>query len=168
MSIINRGILCDIIDPMNKTSAGILIYRETDAGIEFLLAHPGGPFWKSKDEGAWSILKGENSADEELLKTAQREFNEETGFVPPENLIELGSVIQKNGKTVYAWAGEGEYDVSKSKSNTFEMEWPPKSGKKISVPEIERVEYFDIHAAKIKINPAQAAFIDRLMDKLTL
>ena len=156
------------MEKMKKVSAGILIYRKIGNKIEVLLAHPGGPFWVKEDVGIWSIPKGEVSDGEEVLETSKREFKEETGFITPRNLIELGSVVQKNGKIIYAWAAEGDFDTKKSESNTFKMEWPPKSGKKIDVPEIDRVEYFDVSTAKTKINPAQIELIDRLENILKI
>lgn len=153
---------------MVKISAGILTYRKVGDKIQVLLAHPGGPFWKNKDDGTWTVPKGEVAQGEEMIKTARREFNEETGFIAPDNLIELGNITQKSGKIVYAWAAQGDFDTVKFKSNTFEMEWPPKSGKKITVPEVAQVEYFDADTAKIKINPAQAELIERLEKKLNM
>lgn len=149
---------------MAKTSAGILIYRRKPH-LQVLLAHPGGPFWWDKDEDAWSIPKGEVEEDEDLLGAAKRELKEELGFIPEGDYIELGSVTQKGGKTVYAWAVE--YQIPDNyifESNTFEIEWPPNSGKKESFPEIDRIEYFGPFEAKKKINPAQTEFINRLID----
>ena len=152
---------------MNKISAGILVYRKVGGRTEVLLGHPGGPFWSKKDEASWSIPKGEADEDKDYLKTAKREFKEETGFdVSDRKLTDIGSVTYKNGKVVYAWACEANFDTSKSKSNMFEMEWPPHSGKKISVPEIDKTEYFEIGTALKKINPAQSEFIEHLQQKI--
>ena len=147
------------------TSAGILAYR-TKGELEVLLAHPGGPYWVGKDEGAWTIPKGELDGDEPEV-AARREFEEETGHrVPGGELVDLGTVIQKSGKVVHAWAVEGDLDPETLESNEFEMEWPPRSGKTQSFPEIDRLEWFDAATAKMKINPAQAELIDRLESHL--
>ncbi len=149
---------------MAKTSAGILIFRRKP-NLQLLLAHPGGPYWMNKDEGAWTIPKGEIEEGEELLKAAKRELKEELGFIPEGDYLELGSVRQKGGKTVFAWAVEYKIpDDYIFESNWFEMEWPPKSGKTEWFPEIDRIEYFTPFEAKKKINPAQAEFITRLID----
>lgn len=149
---------------MSKISAGILLYHRKPH-LQVLLAHPGGPYWQNKDVGAWSIPKGEVEEGEELLDAAKREFEEELGFVPEGCFIELGSVKQKGGKTVYCWAVEFQIpDDFMFAPNHFEMEWPPKSGKKETFPEIDRIEYFGPFEAKKKINPAQAIFINRLID----
>ncbi len=147
---------------MPKISAGILLYRRHDGLLQVLLVHPGGPFWSKKDEGAWTIPKGEVADGEELLQTALREFEEETGVKPIGKLIPLTPIKQKAGKTVHAWAVEGNLDPSAVKSNTFKMEWPPKSGKYAEFPEIDRAEFFDVVAARKKINPAQIGFIAEL------
>lgn len=149
---------------MAKTSAGILIFRRKP-NLQLLLAHPGGPYWINKDEGAWSIPKGEIEEGEELLSAAKRELKEELGFIPDGKYIELGSIKQKGGKTVHGWAVE--YVIPDDyifESNWFEIEWPPKSGKTEWFPEIDRIEYFTPFEAKKKINPAQAEFIIRLID----
>ncbi|MEO8406358.1 MAG: NUDIX domain-containing protein [Chitinophagaceae bacterium] len=152
---------------MKKKSAGILLYRMNNKEIEVLLVHPGGPFWKNKDEGSWTIPKGEADDDnEELLATAIREFEEETGTALKGNFIELTPVKQKSGKLVYAWAIKGDLNEKKITSNTFEIEWPPKSGKMQSFPEIDRAEWFIIKQAKEKINAAQVALLDELIDKV--
>lgn len=145
-----------------KQSAGILLYRITKKKLEVLLVHPGGPFWKNKDEGAWSIPKGEFEKEEDPLKAAIREFKEETGFALSGEFIPLNPIKQKSGKQVRAWAVEGDIDVAKISSNEFELEWPPKSGKRISVPEIDKAGWFDINAGKIKILEAQKALLDEL------
>ncbi len=145
-----------------SSSAGILLYRRT-GGLEVLLAHPGGPLWARKDEGAWSIPKGEMDEGEDRQAAACREFLEETGHgVPPGPLVDLGSVTQRGGKVVHAWAIEGDLDASLLRSNTFEMEWPPRSGRTATFPEIDRFEWFRPADARRKINPAQAELIDRL------
>jgi predicted NUDIX family NTP pyrophosphohydrolase len=147
-----------------RLSAGILLWRRRGDGIEVLLGHPGGPFFAKKDAGVWSVLKGEpdvGEADLELL--ARREFEEETGHVPPEGpTIDLGEIRQSGGKVVRCWAIEGDLDPADAVSNTFEMEWPPRSGRMQEFPEIDRVAWFEPAAARTKINAAQAAFLDRL------
>ena len=147
-------------------SAGILLWRLTGARLEVMLVHPGGPFWARKDEGAWSIPKGEIPEGEEPVATAAREFVEETGCALQGDLVALGSVKQKSGKVVHAWALRGDFDVATLRSNTFEMEWPPRSRKMQSFPEVDRAEWFEVDAARRKINPAQEAFLDRL-ERLT-
>jgi predicted NUDIX family NTP pyrophosphohydrolase len=146
-----------------RTSAGILLYRVTAGGLETLLAHPGGPFFSKRDAGAWSIPKGEPDDGEALLDVAQREFAEETGHpVPAGALIELGSIVQKGGKVVHAWAVQGDLDPAVARSNTFEMEWPPKSGRKAAFPEIDRVAWFDPAEARVRIKATQIPLLDRL------
>jgi predicted NUDIX family NTP pyrophosphohydrolase len=145
-----------------KQSAGILLYRKLENDLQVFLVHPGGPFFKNKDAGAWSIPKGEFLDDEEPLAAAKREFSEETGQPIDGNFIELGSVKLKSGKIVHAWAVEGDIDHETIVSNTFEIEWPPRSGKKINVPEIDRAGWFKLDIARQKINEAQATFIDKL------
>lgn len=147
---------------MKAVSAGLLLFRQIGPTTEVLLVHPGGPFWAKKDLGAWSIPKGEIPEGESPETTARREFEEELGTRPEGELIPLGEVRQKAGKVVQAWAVEGNFDLSKVRSNTFEMEWPPHSGKKQAFPEIDRAEFFALDEARKKINPAQAEFIDRL------
>ena len=142
------------------------MYRVDDGSLEVLLVHPGGPFNISKDEGAWSIPKGEFDVGEETLTTAIREFEEELGSKPPASeFIRLRPVTQKAGKVVHAYAVEGDLDTENIKSNTFEMEWPTLSGKMQEFPEIDRAEWFDIPTARRKINPAQVAFLDELVEK---
>jgi len=146
-----------------KQSAGILLYRKADNNVlQVFLVHPGGPFFKNKDAGAWSIPKGEFSDNEEPLAAAKREFEEETGQPVSGEFIPLGSVRLKSGKTVYAWAMEGDIDHETIVSNIFEIEWPPRSGKRIMVPEIDRAGWFDLTLARQKINEAQTKFIDKL------
>jgi predicted NUDIX family NTP pyrophosphohydrolase len=147
---------------MPKISAGLLMYRIRSGAIEVLLVHPGGPFWSNKDQGAWSIPKGETKGDEDPLHAAQREFQEETGFAAQGDFISLGSVRLKSGKTIHGWAFQGECDPSLIKSNLITLEWPPKSGKFIDVPEIDRAAFFSVVEARTKINPAQVPFLDRL------
>lgn len=153
---------------MPKKSAGVLLYRRSKAGIEVLLVHPGGPFWRNKDEGAWTIPKGEFGDDEDPLEAAKREFKEETGAEAPDGkLIPLSPIKQKNGKIVHAWAVEGDFDPATLKSNVFETEWPPKSGEMREFPEVDRAEWFTTEIAKRKMLPAQAALLDELIRKLS-
>jgi predicted NUDIX family NTP pyrophosphohydrolase len=136
--------------------------------VEYLLVHPGGPFWKSKDDGAWTIPKGEAQANEDLLDRAKIEFEEELGIKPAGNFISLGATKQRGGKTVHAWAFEGDLpDSFELKSNTFEIEWPPGSGKSRMFPEVDRAEFFVENDARRKMNPAQTVFLDRLRDTLS-
>jgi predicted NUDIX family NTP pyrophosphohydrolase len=153
---------------MPKMSAAVLLYRRTTSGgIEILLAHPGGPFWARKDEGAWSLPKGEYEPGEEPLAAAYREFREEVGSDPPAGApLYLGEVKQPGGKKVVAWALEGDLDVTSASSNTFSMEWPKGSGRVATFPEVDRVEWFATDAAHAKILEGQAPFIDRLLDTL--
>jgi predicted NUDIX family NTP pyrophosphohydrolase len=148
---------------MVRQSAGILLYRVADNQLQVFLVHPGGPFFKNKDDGSWSVPKGEFTDDEKPLDAARREFLEETGRSINGNFIDLPPIQQKGGKTVYAWAVEGDIDHETIVSNTFEMEWPPRSGKKQAFPEIDRAAWFDMETAKKKINSAQASFIDHLL-----
>ena len=138
------------------------MYRIHDGKLQVLLAHPGGPIFKNKDEGAWSIPKGEVETGEDLLETAMREFEEETGITPKGPFIALAPIPQKGGKIVHAWAFEGNCDPSAIVSNTFTMEWPPKSGRQMQFFEIDRADFFDVAAAKRKIKAAQAPLIDEL------
>jgi len=151
---------------MSKKSAGILLYRITNKNLEVLLVHPGGPFWKNKDAGSWSIPKGEFDDDEKPLDAAIRELKEETGIALRGDFIELTPIKQKSGKLVYAFAKEHDIDPSQIKSNEFEIEWPPKSGKKKMFPEIDKAEWFDIETSKEKINQAQVNLIAELGKKL--
>jgi predicted NUDIX family NTP pyrophosphohydrolase len=151
----------------SRVSAGLLMFRRKGGALELLLVHPGGPFFQRKDDGAWTIPKGEAASGEDLLARAQIEFEEELGIRPYGNWIELASIKQKGGKTVHAWAFEGDLPESfKLKSNTFEMEWPPSSGKLKQFPEIDRAEFFAEEVARRKINPAQTLFLERLVDAL--
>jgi len=149
-----------------KTSAGILLHRGDGESLEVLLVHPGGPFWARKDEGAWSIPKGEVDEGEQPLTCALRELEEELGSslgLVAEQLSELGEVRLKSGKVVLGWAAEGEFDPAALRSNTFTLEWPPRSGREREFPEVDRAEWFAPKLARQKINPAQVAFVDRLL-----
>jgi predicted NUDIX family NTP pyrophosphohydrolase len=150
-------------------SAGILLFRRRGAEPEFLLVHPGGPFWTNKDAGAWSIPKGQIEDEEEPRACAIRELEEELGVAPeldPGQLIELGSIRQKAGKVVEAWAAEADFDPAALASNTFALEWPPRSGKQQEFPEVDRAEWFGLEAAREKILPAQAELLDRLLEQI--
>jgi predicted NUDIX family NTP pyrophosphohydrolase len=150
-----------------RRSAGILLYRLEGGAPEVLLVHPGGPFWARKDAGVWSIPKGEYDDGEDALACALREFEEETGAaLDPADPRELGSITQRGGKVVTAWAAEGDLDPDTVKSNTFTMEWPPRSGRSAEFPEIDRAGWFGVDAAREKLNPAQAEFLDRLLERL--
>ena len=151
---------------MPKRSAGILMYRRGDAGIELLLVHPGGPFWAKKDLGAWSIPKGEYAEGEDALAVAKREFEEETGARPHGDFLPLGEVVQPGRKIVTAWAIEGDFDSATLRSNRFELEWPPRSGRKVSFPEVDRAEWFAPAEARQKILSGQREFIARLMQAI--
>jgi predicted NUDIX family NTP pyrophosphohydrolase len=149
------------------TSAGLLLYRVRDGRPEVLIGHMGGPFWAKKDEGAWSVFKGEYDDAEEPLAAARREFEEETGRPPPDGpVVDLGEVRQSSGKRVTAWAIEGDFDPSTLQSNTFTVEWPPRSGRQAEFPEVDRAEWFDLETARAKLVKAQAAFIDALAREL--
>ena len=147
---------------MARISAGLLMYRVRDRAIEILLAHPGGPYFVNKDKGFWSIPKGEPDANEDLFATAQREFEEETSLKAVGPFIPLKPIQQKGGKIVHAWAFEGDCDPATLKSNTFMMEWPPKSGRQMEFPEMDRLEFFDLAMAKKKIKAGQEALIEEL------
>jgi predicted NUDIX family NTP pyrophosphohydrolase len=152
-----------------KRSVGVLLFRRGGGATEFLLVHPGGPFWARKDAGAWSIPKGQIEEAEEPRACAVRELGEELGpaiDLDPEGLIELGSIRQRAGKVVEAWAAEADFDPASLDSNTFSMEWPPRSGKQAEFPEVDRAEWFGLEAAREKILPAQADFLDRLLEHL--
>lgn len=152
----------------SRISAGLLMFRKKGGRLEVLLAHPGGPYFQNKDDGIWTVPKGEVGEDEDLLTRARIEFEEELGVAPMAgDLIELGWIKQKGGKTVYAWAFEGDLKENfKLLSNTFEMEWPPHSGKMEPFPEVDRAAFFSIGTARAKIKPTQEAFLDRLIDAL--
>jgi predicted NUDIX family NTP pyrophosphohydrolase len=147
---------------MPRTSAGLLMFRSKGGVLQVLLAHPGGPFFRKKDEGAWTIPKGEPNPGEDLLQTAQREFAEETGLKPQPPLIGLTPIRQKGGKVVHAWAFEGDCDPKAIESGLFTMEWPPKSGRHMQFPEVDRAEFFDLDVARKKIKLGQDALIDEL------
>ncbi|MGI9114312.1 MAG: NUDIX domain-containing protein [Chthoniobacterales bacterium] len=148
-----------------KTSAGLLMYRRRNKELEVLLVHPGGPFFARKDAGAWTIPKGEAAAEEDLQCRARIEFEEELGLVPSGDYIELGSIKQKGGKVVYAWAVEGDLPENfELVSNTFTLEWPPRSGGTRECPEVDCAEFFSIPVAREKMNPAQVPFLDLLSE----
>ncbi len=151
---------------MPKRSAGLLLYRRRNESPEVFLVHPGGPFWEKKDLGAWSIPKGQYADDEDPLAAARREFEEETGFPAPPNPFELGDLTQASGKIVTAWAAEGDCDPAKVVSNSCEIEWPPRSGRKIEIPEVDRAAWFTMEEARRRILPSQQPFLDRLKQKL--
>jgi predicted NUDIX family NTP pyrophosphohydrolase len=148
---------------MTKQSAGILLYRFSDNQLQVFLIHPGGPFFRNKDAGNWSVPKGEFLDDEDPLDAAKREFWEETGRPINGKFILLEPIIQKAGKKVYAWAVEGDIDHENIVSNLFEMEWPPRSGKKQTFPEVDKAGWFDVEEGKAKINSAQIGFIEELI-----
>jgi predicted NUDIX family NTP pyrophosphohydrolase len=154
-------------------SAGILLFRRGAGGPEVLLAHPGGPFWKSQDFGSWSVPKGIAEADEALEAVAAREFEEETGFAlgavarePGTPPLPLGEVTLKSGKVVHAWAVEGDLDPAEARSNEIEIEWPPRTGRRLVIPEVDRVAWFGLEEARRRAHPAQAAFVERLAARL--
>lgn len=148
---------------MPRISAGLLIHRLGLAGLEALLVHPGGPFWKNKDEAAWTIPKGEPREGEDLLETAKREVEEETGLILPGPFTPLAPIKQKGGKTVHAWSVQHDCDPAALECRTWvSTEWPPKSGKRVKFPEVDQARFFDLATARRKINPAQAAFLDEL------
>jgi len=148
---------------MEKRSAGILVYRRQRQAIEVLLVHPGGPFWRKRDAAAWSIPKGEHGDEEEPEAVARREFAEETGCALEADLKPLGEVRQAGGKTVVGFYAEGDFDVSTLVSNTFETEWPPRSGRRVTFPEVDRAGWFGLEEASEKINEGQRAFLERLV-----
>ena len=143
-------------------SAGLLLYRRPQGALELFLAHPGGPFWRGRDLGAWTIPKGLVAPGEELIDAARREFEEETGIVPREPFLSLGSVRQKAGKVIHAWAWEGDADPAAIVSNTTSCEWPRGSGRSLTFPEVDRCAWFEPGAARTRLNPAQAELIGRL------
>jgi predicted NUDIX family NTP pyrophosphohydrolase len=150
-----------------KTSAGLLMYRTRGGEPEVLLVHPGGPFWQNKDIGTWSLPKGEQDDHEnDFLDVARREFEEETGFRAEGPFTSLGTVKRKDGKVVHAWAFEGDCDPSKLVSNTIFIDWPPRSGKKLEIPEVDKAEFFSLSQARLKLNPYQVPFIDTFEDAL--
>ena len=153
--------------PMSaRQSAGLILFRSRPGGPEVLLVHPGGPFWAKKDEGAWSIPKGELEPGDDPLAAAKRELAEETGIVARGELLPLGSVQQKGGKLVHAWALEQDADAAAIRSNTFTLEWPPRSGKTREFPEVDRAAWFDLPSARTKILPGQRELLERLAARL--
>jgi len=151
---------------MSKKSAGLLLYRETPEGVEVLLVHPGGPFWANKDDGSWSIPKGEFVDDEEPLSAAKREFEEEMGIPPAGDFLPLEPLRQPSGKLVFAWALCSDFDPARLKSNLFSMEWPPKSGQQQQFPEVDRAAWFGVESAKRKILKGQAPFLDQFLKRM--
>lgn len=147
---------------MAKKSAGILLFRESSGHLEVLLVHPGGPFWARKDDGAWSIPKGEFEDGEDPLAAARRELVEETGLSVAGEPLPLGALRQPSGKLIYAWAVRGDFDPAMLKSNTFVLEWPPRSGRQQEFPEVDRAAWFTMEAARSKINKGQLGFLDQL------
>ncbi len=139
------------------------MYRRTGGELDVLLVHPGGPFWKNRDDGAWTIPKGELDGDEEPLACARREFREEVGIDPGAKLVHLGEIIQKGGKRVIAFAVEGDFDLANFRSNTFDMEWPPRSGRMQSFPEVDEAQWMTLALARTKMLPAQCEFLDLLV-----
>jgi predicted NUDIX family NTP pyrophosphohydrolase len=155
----------DVSSRRSRRSAGILLWRKHDGELEVLLGHPGGPLFAKKDADTWTVLKGEIEPGEDALDVARREFEEESGHpAPPGDVVELGEIRQKGGKVVVAWAIEGDLDPALARSNTFEMEWPPHTGRFAEFPEIDRVEWFDLDTARSKIKAAQIPLLERLAD----
>jgi predicted NUDIX family NTP pyrophosphohydrolase len=157
-----------VVTRSKKQSAGVLVFRRSERGIEVLLAHPGGPIFRHRDAGAWTIPKGEIEPGEPPLDAARRELREETGYELLGPYVPLGSVKLKSGKVVYAWACEGDVDLSAFKSCLFRMEWPPRSGRLTEFPELDRVQYFDVDVARVKLNEAQSELVSRLLAHLAL
>ena len=152
---------------MSKRSAGIVLYRRTPGGLEFLLVHPGGPYWAGKDEGAWSVPKGECREGEDPLRVACRELEEETGLRAPEaGFLPLSPVRQRGGKEVVAWGVEGDFEPSELRSNTFSMEWPPRSGRMQEFPEVDRAAWLSLEEARTKLNRAQLPLLEELAERL--
>ena len=151
---------------MAKTSAGVLLYRRAGKSLQVFLVHPGGPFWAKKDDGAWSIPKGEFTEGDDPVEVAKREFAEETGFPLKGKLEALEPIKQAGGKIVYAWAIEGEVDASAIRSNTFSMEWPPHSGKTVEFPEVDRASWFHLETARGKILKSQTPLLEQLREKV--
>jgi len=151
-----------------KRSAGLLMYRKRKEVIEVFLVHPGGPIWAKKDKGSWTLPKGEYDADEDPLAAAQREFHEETGFIASGNFIELGFVLQKSGKIVTAWAFEGDCNPAELVSNTCEIEWPPRSGKRLEIPEVDRGHWYALAEAREYIRQEQCELLERLVQQLAV
>lgn len=152
---------------MPRLSAGLVMYRFREGGLQVLLVHPGGPFWKNKDEGVWSIPKGEpDDENADLLETAQREFHEELSLKATPPFIPLGNIQQKGGKIVHAWAFAGDCDPATCKSNTIMIQWPPRSENFIEIPEVDRAEFFNLEVARLKLKPAQYPLLERLAEFL--
>jgi predicted NUDIX family NTP pyrophosphohydrolase len=151
---------------MRKQSAGLLLFRRAGGALELLLAHPGGPFWQARHEGAWTIPKGGIHPGEDALDCAIREFKEETGFEPAPPYIPLGRITQRSGKIVYAWAFEGDCDPAALVSMETSTEWPPGTGRRIVIPEVDRVAFFSVDDARIALNPAQVELVSRLLANL--
>jgi predicted NUDIX family NTP pyrophosphohydrolase len=151
---------------MSRRSAGLILFRRRPEGLEVLLVHPGGPLWAKRDEGAWSIPKGELTEGEDGLSVAQREFQEETGTAPSGDFLALQPLRQPGGKLVYAWAVEGDFDPRTLESNTFVMEWPPRSGRQQAFPEVDRAEWFPVETAARKLLAGQVPFLSELRRKL--
>lgn len=151
---------------MSKKSAGLLLFRDVSGAVEVLLVHPGGPYWTRKDQGAWSIPKGEFSEDEDPLQAAVREFKEEVGEAVTGDFVALQPRRQAGGKMVYAWAVRSDFDPVRLRSNAFSMEWPPRSGRQQAFPEIDRAAWFSLDAARAKISKGQAGFLEELENKL--
>ena len=151
---------------MSKLSAGLLMYRWRESALEVFIVHPGGPFWAKKDNGAWSIPKGEYTEGDDPLAAARREFTEETGFTPEGDLIALADIRQPSGKIVKVWALEGDCDASLVQSNSFSMEWPPKSGRMQEFPEVDRAAWFPFEIAKTKLLKGHVGFLDQLAARL--
>lgn len=152
---------------MSGRSAGILLFHIRDERLRVLLVHPGGPFWQRKDDGAWSLPKGEYAGDESAADAAVREFREETGMsLSATRLIDLGEIRQRSGKRIRAWAAEGDFDVNELTSNVFELEWPPRSGKTRQFPEVDSAQWCDPETARRKLIPGQADLVDRLVSAL--
>lgn len=148
---------------MARTSAGLLLYRQAPGGLEVLIGHPGGPFFARRDEDVWSIPKGEVELDEALEEVAGREFEEETGQpAPPRPWLDLGSIVQKGGKQVWAWAAAGDLDPHTARSNTFSLEWPPRSGRHLEVPEVDRFDWFSLGEARRHLKRTQWPLLERL------
>jgi predicted NUDIX family NTP pyrophosphohydrolase len=165
-NVLRRAVTCANIDFVPKLSAGLLLYRFAAGELEVFLVHPGGPFWQKKDAGAWSLPKGEPAPGEELEAAARRELEEETGCRPAGELLPLSPRRQAGGKTVHAWAAAGDCDPASIHSNTFTIEWPPRSGKQRQFPEIDRAGWFPLAEARVKILAGQAGFLDELAARL--
>ncbi len=150
----------------SKRSAGLLMFRKREGGLEVFLVHPGGPFWAKKNEGAWTLPKGEYEAGEDPLAAARREFHEETGFVASGEFIQLGSVQQKSGKIVIAWAFEGDCNPDQLVSNTCEIEWPPRSGRRTEIPEVDEGQWYELSEAHKYIREEQSKLLEALVERL--